>query len=98
MARLSGSRVGEFPSPPFTGCVHFAPQNAPQIASRGVVSRRLVLSLVLVKVVCRRVTSSGEKRVNTFTRLRSRVRVPQTPAPTKIVVRNSTFFFHRSAG
>ena len=69
---------------PCAGCVHLAPQNAPQIASCAVFSRRLVLSLVLVKVVCRRVASSGEKRINTFTRLRSQVRVLQRP---RIVVR-----------
>ena len=56
-----------------------APQNAPQIASCAVVSRRLASSLFLVQVVCRRVASSGEIRINTFTRLRSRVRVPQRP-------------------
>src|SRR5664280_575782 len=70
--------VGESPPQLLTGCVHPAPQNAPQIASCAVVSRRLALSLVLVKGVYRRVVSSGEKRINTFTRLRSRVRVPSS--------------------
>src|SRR5665213_133062 len=83
-AGLSGSRVSELRSQLFTACVHFAPQNAPQIASCVVVPRRLALSLVLVKVVCRRVASSGEKRINTFTRLRSRVRVPQRPLRNRI--------------
>ena len=77
-ARLPGSRVGEIP-PHDYGLRSFAPQNAPQIASCAVVPRRLASSLVLVKVVYRRVTSSGEKGMNTFTRLRSRVRVPQRP-------------------
>jgi hypothetical protein len=77
--RLTGSRVGELPPQLFTDYVHFAPQNAPQIASCAVFSRRLTLSLVLVKVVCRRVASSGEKRINTFTRLKSQVRVLQRP-------------------
>src|SRR5665213_3327035 len=79
-AGLSGSRVSELRSQLFTACVHFAPQ----IASCVVVPRRLALSLVLVKVVCRRVASSGEKRINTFTRLRSRVRVPQRPLRNRI--------------
>src|SRR5665213_1948280 len=60
-ARLSGSRVGELPPQLFTGCVHLAPQNSPQIASRAVFSRRLALSLLLVKcydVVSRRLVKS----------------------------------------
>jgi hypothetical protein len=60
-------------------CAQLAPQNAPQIASRAVVSCRFMSSLSLVKVVCSHFTSSGEKRINTFTRLRSRVRFPQRP-------------------
>ena len=48
-ARLSGSRVGELPPQLFTSCVHLAQRNAPQIASRAVFSRRLALSLFLVK-------------------------------------------------
>src|ERR1035441_10513654 len=60
-ARLTGSRVGELPPQLFTGCVHLAPQNAPQIASRAVFSRHLALSLFLVKcygVVSRRLVKS----------------------------------------
>jgi len=60
-ARLSGSRVGELPPQLFTGCVHLAPQNAPQIASRAVFSRRLAPPLFLVKcyiVVSRRLVKS----------------------------------------
>jgi len=63
--RLSGSRVGELSPRLLTGCVHLAPQNAPQIASRAVFSRRLALSLFLVKcyvVVSRRLV----KRVLTL--------------------------------
>src|ERR1019366_7620081 len=48
-ATLTGSRVGELPPQLFTGCVHRAPQNAPQIVSCAVFSRRLVLSWFLVK-------------------------------------------------
>ena len=69
-ARLSGSCVAELPPQLFTRGAHLAPQNAPQIASCAVFSRRLALSLVLVKAVCRHVASAGEKRLNTFTRLR----------------------------
>ena len=88
-ARLPGSRVGELPLRPITACVHFAPQNSPQIASCVVVPRRLALSLFLVRVVCRRVASSGEKRINTFTRLRSQVRVPQRPLRNRIRILRS---------
>jgi hypothetical protein len=61
MARFSGSRVGELPPQLFTGGVHLAPQNAPQIASRAVFSRRRALSLFLVKcyvVMSRRLVKS----------------------------------------
>ena len=64
---------------PYWSCAQLAPQNAPQISSRAVVSCRFVSSLFLVKVFCSHFTLSGEKRINTFTRLRSRVRVPQRP-------------------
>jgi hypothetical protein len=48
-ATLTGPRVGELLHQLFTGCVHLAPQNAPQIASCAVFSRRPAPSLLLVK-------------------------------------------------
>ena len=48
-ATLTGSRVGDLQPQLFTGCVHRAPQNAPQIASRAVFSRRIAVPLSLVK-------------------------------------------------